>query len=44
MSMVWNDDPAYAAHLMPTFEMLWKKAVPATQRIEESLKEGIPGI
>ncbi|HYA60494.1 MAG TPA: helix-turn-helix domain-containing protein [Candidatus Acidoferrum sp.] len=40
VSLVWTDDPAYAACLMSTFEMLWKQAIPAAQRIEELLKEG----
>ena len=40
MSMLWTDDPTYAQYLMSTFELLWKQAIPAAQRIEELLKEG----
>jgi len=39
VSVVWTDDYAYAAHLMYTFEMLWKQTISAAQRIEELLKE-----
>jgi sugar-specific transcriptional regulator TrmB len=42
MSMIWTDDPAYAAYLNSTFELLWEQAIPAAQRIEELLKEGPP--
>ncbi len=35
-------DSVYADYLIATFEMLWAKAIPATQRIEELLKEGPP--
>jgi sugar-specific transcriptional regulator TrmB len=37
-----TDDPAYIKYLVYTFELLWKQAVPAAQRIEELLKEGPP--
>jgi len=39
MSMIWTDDPTHAQYLISTFELLWKQAVPAAQRIEELLKE-----
>ena len=42
MSMIWTDDPAYAACLMSAFELLWEQAIPAAQRIEELLKEEPP--
>jgi len=35
-------DPVYADYLISTFELLWAKAIPAAQRIEELLKEGPP--
>ena len=38
--LLWTDDPTYAGYLTATFELLWKQAVPAAQRIEELLKEG----
>jgi hypothetical protein len=41
---LWSDNPTYAEYLMSTFEMVWEQAVPATQRIEELLKEGPPDI
>ena len=41
---LWSDEPTYAEYLMSTFEMAWEQSVPATQRIEELLKEGPPGI
>jgi sugar-specific transcriptional regulator TrmB len=40
ISLLWTDDPMYAAYLIATFELLWEQAVPAAQRIEELLKEG----
>ncbi len=39
---LWTDDPTYAHYLISTFELLWKQAIPAAQRIEELLKEGPP--
>jgi sugar-specific transcriptional regulator TrmB len=39
MTMLWTDDPTYAEYLITTFEMLWTQSVPATQRIQELLKE-----
>jgi len=39
---LWTDDPVYAKSLTSTFELLWEKAVSASQRIEELLKEGPP--
>ena len=40
----WGDDPTYAEYLMSIFVTAWEQAVPATQWIEELLKEGPPGI
>jgi len=37
-----TDDPTYIKYLVSTFELLWKLAIPAAQRIEELLKEGAP--
>ena len=42
LSLLWTDDPTYANYLVSTFELLWKQAVPAAQRIEELLQEGPP--
>ena len=42
MTALWTDDPTYANYLVSTFELLWEQAVPATQRIDELLKEGPP--
>jgi sugar-specific transcriptional regulator TrmB len=42
ISALMTDDPAYANYLVSTFELLWEQAIPATQRIEELLKEGPP--
>jgi len=41
-AVLWTDDPTYADYLASTFELLWERAVPAAQRIEELLKEGPP--
>ncbi len=41
---LWSDDPTYADYLMSTFETAWQQAIPATQRIEELLKEGPPQV
>jgi hypothetical protein len=38
--VLWADDPTYANYLSATFDMLWKQAVPAEERIKELLKEG----
>ena len=42
LSMLYVDDPMYAGYLGSTFEMLWKQAVPAEERIQELLKKGPP--
>jgi len=42
VSVLWTDDPTYAKYLTSTFELLWNRAAPATQRIEKLLKEGPP--
>ena len=42
VSVLWTDDPTYANYLTSTFELLWDRAAPATQRIEELLKDGPP--
>ncbi|HYA60492.1 MAG TPA: hypothetical protein VED16_00235 [Candidatus Acidoferrum sp.] len=39
--VVRTDDYAYAARLIYAFVMLWKQAIPAAQRIEQLLKEGL---
>jgi hypothetical protein len=41
---LWSDDRTYAEYLLTTFEMEWEQAIPATQRIEELLKEGPPQV
>ncbi|MFZ0925025.1 MAG: helix-turn-helix domain-containing protein [Halobacteriota archaeon] len=42
LSMLYTDDPVYADYLVSTFEMFWKQAVPAEQRIQELLEHGPP--
>jgi sugar-specific transcriptional regulator TrmB len=42
IAILYTDDPTYAQYLVATFEMLWKQAVPAEQRIEELKKQGPP--
>ena len=42
VSWLWTDDTTYAKYLVSSFELLWKQAIPAAQRIEELLKEGPP--
>jgi hypothetical protein len=42
IAVLYTDDPTYAQYLLATFEMLWKQAVPAKQRIEELKKQGPP--
>jgi len=37
---LWSDDITYSEYLMSTFELVWKQAIPAVERIEELLKEG----
>jgi len=44
VNVLWTDDPVYAEYLISTFELLWKRATPASQRIEELLKAGPPDI
>ena len=40
IAALWTDDPTYARYLTATFEMLWKQAVPAEERIRELLEQG----
>jgi hypothetical protein len=42
LSMLYTDNPVYARYLITTFEMFWKQAVPAEERINELLKDGSP--
>jgi sugar-specific transcriptional regulator TrmB len=42
LSMLYTDDPVFADYLVSTFEMFWKQAVPAEQRIQELLEQGPP--
>jgi len=42
LSMLYTDDPVFADYLVSTFEMFWKQAVPAEERIRELLKQGLP--
>ena len=42
ISALWTDELTYAHYLASTFELLWERSIPATQRIEELLKEGAP--
>jgi HTH-type transcriptional regulator, sugar sensing transcriptional regulator len=42
MTALWTNDPTYALYLASTFEMLWKQAVPAEERIQELLEQGPP--
>ncbi len=39
---LYTDDPTYAQYLITTFELLWKQAVPAEERIQALLKQGPP--
>lgn len=39
VAVLWTDDPTYAEYLVSTFEMLWEHSTPASQRIEELIKE-----
>ncbi len=39
---LWTDDPTYAHYLASTFELMWRQAIPAEERIEELLKQGPP--
>jgi len=38
----WSDDATYTEYLSSIFETAWERAIPATQRIAELLKEGPP--
>ncbi|MGZ7133918.1 MAG: TrmB family transcriptional regulator [Halobacteriota archaeon] len=42
IAVLWADDATYANYLSATFDVLWKQAVPAEERIKELLKEGPP--
>jgi HTH-type transcriptional regulator, sugar sensing transcriptional regulator len=42
IAVLYTDDPTYAQYLVATFEMLWKQALPAEQRVEELKKQGPP--
>ncbi|HYA33248.1 MAG TPA: helix-turn-helix domain-containing protein [Candidatus Bathyarchaeia archaeon] len=39
IAILWTDDSTYAQYLSSTFELLWKEAVPAEERIDELLCE-----
>jgi len=42
LSMFYTDDPVFADYLVSTFEMFWKQAVPAEERIQELLEQRPP--
>ena len=42
MAALWTNDHAYAQYLTSTFEILWKQAVPAEERIQQLLEQGLP--
>ncbi len=42
--VLWSDSPTFADFLVSTFDTTWERAIPATQRIEELLKEGPPKV
>jgi sugar-specific transcriptional regulator TrmB len=42
LTVLYSDDPVYARYLRATFEMLWKQAIPAEERIQELLEQGPP--
>jgi sugar-specific transcriptional regulator TrmB len=42
LSVLQTDNSTYINYLVSTFEILWKQSVPATQQIDELLKEGPP--
>jgi sugar-specific transcriptional regulator TrmB len=35
IAVLWSDDPTYAEYLGATFDVLWRQAIPAAQRIKE---------
>jgi hypothetical protein len=41
---LWSDNPTYAEYLMSIFETAWEQSIPATQQIEELLKEASPNV
>ncbi len=41
-TMLYADDAVFAQYLISTFELLWRQAVPAEERIQELLKKGPP--
>jgi sugar-specific transcriptional regulator TrmB len=43
-TMLYTDDSAFAKYLVSTFEILWKQAIPAEERIQELLDQGPPQI
>jgi hypothetical protein len=42
LSLPYTGDPVFADYLVSKFEMFWKQAVPAEQRIQELLEQGPP--
>jgi predicted transcriptional regulator len=44
LTALYTDDPTYAQYLTSTFELLWKQAIPAEDRIQELLAQGPPQI
>ena len=40
--LLWTDDPSYAKYLATTFELLWKQSIPAEQRMQQLLANGLP--
>jgi sugar-specific transcriptional regulator TrmB len=42
LAALWTDDPIYAEYLASTWQMLWKQSVPAEERIQELLEQGLP--
>ncbi len=44
IAVLWAEDKMYAQYLTATFELLWKQAIPAKERIRELLKKGPPTV
>jgi sugar-specific transcriptional regulator TrmB len=42
LAALWTDDPAFAAYLAATWEMLWERSIPAEERIQELLAQDPP--
>ncbi len=41
LAVLWSDDPTYAKYLVATFDMIWRQAIPAADRLQELREEAL---